>query len=53
MRASPLKIYGEIKWSCIKWLPNEKDKTRFTEKLKAIFKILYLWFIFCIAHLEN
>ena len=48
MRASPLRIYGEIKW-----LPNEKDETRFTEKLKAVLKILYLWFIFCVAQLEN
>jgi hypothetical protein len=50
--ASPLRIYGEIKWSCIKWLPNEKDKTRFTEKLKAVLKILSLWFIVYVAPLE-
>jgi hypothetical protein len=53
MHASPLRIYGEIKWSCIKWLLNEKDETRFTEKLKAVLKILYLWFIFCVAHLDH
>jgi hypothetical protein len=53
MRASPLQIYGEIKWSYIKWLPKEENVTRFTEKLIVVFKIFYLWFIFCVAHLEN
>jgi hypothetical protein len=52
MHASPLRIYGEMKWSCIKWLPKEENETRFTEKLMVIFKIFYPLFIFCVAHLE-
>ncbi|MEY3323275.1 MAG: hypothetical protein RLZZ417_2858 [Bacteroidota bacterium] len=52
MRSSHLRIYGEIKWSCIKCLANEKDETGFTEKLKAVFKISSRWFIFCVAPLD-
>jgi len=53
MRALPLPIYGENKCLLnIKWLPKEENVTRFTEKLIVVFKIFYLWFIFCVAHLE-
>jgi hypothetical protein len=54
MRALPLPIYGENKCLLnIKWLPKEENVTRFTEKLIVVFKIFYLWFIFCVAPLEN
>ena len=54
MHTLPLPIYGENKCLLnIKWLPKEENVMRFTEKLIAIFKIFYLWFIVCVAHLEN